>query len=77
MNKEPFSRQQLFVRVLLVITLILLSVLGFFCHATGDDYVLSFLAHRAYERGDHLFGILAAAAEGTSLEYYRWQGTYT
>ncbi len=76
MTSKYIRIYHIFLILSLSCTLLVLAVLGFYCHATGDDYVLSILAHQAYERGKGIFGVLAAAAEGTGLEYYRWQGNF-
>lgn len=62
--------------ILLIIFLIPLFFLGRYNHALGDDFHYGALAKAAYDNSN-IFNAILAALEGTKLEFFRWQGTYS
>lgn len=63
--------------IILALTLIPMTVLGFFAHPLGDDFYYGVPAKEAMDAGRGLLGILTAALKGTVDQYKIWQGTYS
>lgn len=63
--------------ILLAISLIPVCALGFFNHASGDDYYYGYYAALTYRETGNIFSMITTAIRGVIEQYNIWQGTYS
>ncbi|MBQ4536631.1 MAG: hypothetical protein II994_03310 [Lachnospiraceae bacterium] len=77
MYKKYEKAGSIFCGLLMCISLVLLMVVGFYNHATGDDYYYAAVTRHVFAETGSLWQTFLAAAQGVAEKYMDWQGTYS
>jgi len=62
---------------LMIISLSVMAVLGFYNHPLGDDFYYGYNATMVWQETGNIFEVLRTAWDGMLRQYQIWQGTYS